>query len=102
MRSAEPPRSQEKWSFCRDGHRISVGMRPFALEIFCGSARLTKNLRQAGLDAYGADWRGGRLALESPAVLMFNLTLETDQRALRRLLQHPFLIFVHLAPPCGT
>ena len=98
----QPKQSDKEWTFSRDGFLLKASLRPFTLEVFCGSGRLTKQLRQVGLDSFGVDWRGGRLALETPAVLMLNLTLDSDQRALRQLIAHPFLVYLHLAPPCGT
>ena len=35
-------------------------------------------------------------------MLHFDLTSESEVRALRRLLRHPRLAYVHMAPPCGT
>ena len=76
--------------------------RPFCLEIFAGSGRLTASLRAAGLDAWGLDWKGGKLVPETPAMLMVNVLAEEDQKILACLLDHPNLQFVHMAPPCGT
>ena len=72
------------------------------MEVFCGSARLTKALRARGLDAWGVDWKGGRLQPESPAILMLDLRIPGNIRRLERLLDHPNLVWVHFAPPCGT
>ena len=90
------------WSFRRDGFFLEATDRPFALELFAGSGRLTKHLRDRGLDAWAIDWKDGRLAPETPAILMLNLTVEKDQRAVHHLLMHPRLTYVHMAPPCGT
>ena len=48
-----------KWAFRRDGFCLSTEInRPFVLEVFAGSGRLTRALRQRGLDAWAVDWRG--------------------------------------------
>ena len=90
------------WSFRRDGHLLVAGGRPFILEVFSGSARLTRSFRNAGLDAWGIDWKGGKLIPESPAIILLNLTVASDLAAFQRLLRHPDLIYVHFAPPSGT
>jgi hypothetical protein len=89
------------WSFQRDGHTLQPS-RPFCLEVCAGSCRLTASFRRFGLDAWGIDHKGGKLATESPAVLFIDLTLDSDAAALRKLLGHPMLVFVHFSPPCGT
>ena len=42
------------WCINMDGLTFKPG-RVFAMEIFCGSGRLTRHLRAAGLDAVGID-----------------------------------------------
>ena len=59
----------EQWTFSRDGFTIQENDRPFCVEIFGGSGRLTKALRAEGFDAWSADWKGSKLTLESPACL---------------------------------
>merc|ERR1712051_146773 len=89
-----PHSSSAEWSFRRDGHCIIPNDRPFAIEVFAGSARLTKALRSQGLDAWGVDWKGGKLMAETPAILMLNLTVAAGVQVFRRLLQHPRLVYV--------
>ena len=81
---------------------ITAGLRPFAVEVFCGSGRYTKALRSMGIDAWGIDWKGGRLSAETPALLHLNLTTDADTKTFKHLLRHPMLIYCHMAPPCGT
>ena len=92
---------KKRWNISMDGLTFKHG-RAFAVEVFCGSGRLTRHLRAAGLDAVGIDWKGCKLIQETPAVVRLNLALEADQRKLLALLEHPCLKFVFLAPPCGT
>ena len=75
---------------------------PFCIEIFAGSGRLTAALRNRGLDAFGIDWKGGKIQPETAALLHLDLTIASEVAKLMRLLDHPSLVYVHLAPPCGT
>ena len=56
-------------------------------------------MRELGLDAWGIDYKGGRLEPETPAFLMYDLTWEVDAKAAWRLLEHPALAYAHFAPP---
>ena len=99
---SEAPDPHSSWSFERDGHRIQPNGRPFMLEIFGGSARLTLHLREIGADSFAVDWKDGKLKAGTAAILMLNLNTSADQAALIRLSSRPSLVYVHLAPPCGT
>ena len=100
--AADDGSPSDTWSLRRDGHFLTVCDRPFVLEIFAGSARLTRHLRATGCDAWAVDWKGGRLEPETPAILFLNLLAADDQKVFARLLDHPGLKYVHFAPPCGT
>ena len=56
----------EGWSLSRDGFVLRPCGRPFMIEIFAGSGRLTRALRHRGFDAWAVDWRGRRLQSETP------------------------------------
>ena len=88
---------QDQWQLTKDGHQLTAGLRPFAVEMFCGSGRYTKSLRALGIDAWGIDWKGGRLTAETPAVLQLNLTTEADVKTFRHLLRAPYACIL----PCG-
>ena len=90
------------WSLSRNGFTLTPRLRPFIIEVFAGSGRLTRAFRSLGCDAWGIDWKGGRLARETPAFLTLDLTLESEQKFFDKLITHPLLAFVHFAPPCGT
>ena len=93
----------DKWSFQRDGFCLTADIdRPFVLEIFAGSGRLTRALRARGLDAWAVDWRGGRLQRETPAFFLMDATDPKEQKVIMKLLTHPLLLYVHFAPPGGT
>ena len=78
------------------------GPRAFCLEIFGGSCRLTRTMRSAGFNAWAVDYKQNKLQPESPAYLRLDLCLADHKRTFWRLLQHPRLLYVHFAPPCGT
>ena len=90
------------WEFRRQNLHLTVSGRPFCLEVFSGSGRLTAALRAAGLDAWGVDYRGARLQSETPALFELNLDDAADARAFQRLLQHPHLACVFFTPPTST
>ena len=92
---ATPGLRKTTWELKREGFHLTVNDRPFVIEIFAGSARLTRAFRSKGADAWAVDWRGGRLARECPAFLTLDLTLERDQQVLLRMLAHPNLVYVH-------
>ena len=73
----------------------------FAVEICCGSARLTAALGQAGFEAQGVDHAANK---HTPvgSVVVADLTLKAGVAALWEMLARQDLKFVHMAPPCGT
>ncbi len=75
--------------------------RPGAIEICCGHAGLTAALCAAGLDAVGVDWKGNRHQTCVP-VLQVDLTTKDGQQFVRELVEQTHVVYVHLAPPCGT
>ena len=89
----------DNWTVKRDGFTVRPLDRPFALEIFGGSGRLTRILRDNGLDAWAVDCKTGRLEKETPAFFILDLTTERDQKFCLKLLSHPMLAYVHFAPP---
>ena len=77
------------------------GKRTGAIEICCGYAGLTAALADAGLEAAGVDWKGNRHNPQVPIVTA-DLTTEKGQEFVRQLVQQEHVLYVHLAPPCGT
>ncbi|CAE7493821.1 unnamed protein product [Symbiodinium natans] len=72
-----------------------------ALEVFAGSARLTVALRAIGLqDSCGVDHRIPRHC-PCPMVKL-DLTRDFDVQLLHDMIDNPFCLYVHFAPPCGT
>ncbi|CAE7532349.1 unnamed protein product [Symbiodinium natans] len=72
-----------------------------ALEVFAGSARLTVALRAVGLqDSCGVDHRIPRHC-PCPMVKL-DLTRDFDVQLLHDMIDNPFCLYVHFAPPCGT
>ncbi len=81
--------------------KSKVTRRPGALEICCGHAGLTASLCDAGIDGVGVDWGRNRHQPCVP-ILNVNLTTEDGQRFVKELVSQDHLLYVHLAPPCGT
>jgi len=77
------------------------GKKIGAIEICCGHAGLTAALCDAGLDAIGIDWKRNRHTPEIP-ILTADLTSKEGQDFVRNLVQQEHVLYVHLAPPCGT
>ena len=70
------------------------------VEIFSGTGRLTASLRRFGFDSsFGVDCLSGKSV--APMIVLDLLT-EQGQKHLWEVLSEPHLVFVHLAPPCGT
>ena len=98
----------EGWSLSRDGFVLRPCGRPFMIEVFAGSGRLTRALRRRGFDAWAVDWRGGRLHPETPAILFLNLQA-TEVRPFRAALRHgvagsrdPGVLFEAWAPAAAV
>ncbi|CAE7385001.1 unnamed protein product, partial [Symbiodinium sp. KB8] len=71
-----------------------------ALEVFCGSGRLTASLKREGFDAFGVDHNVLKTA--SCSVLQLDLTQEDAASHLWSIVKDPAVQFIHFAPPCGT
>jgi len=97
-----PPPGSFDWPLAIRPITIRDLLRPFALEFFCGSAGLSRSLRDLGWDCYGVDWGGNRLMPQTPAVVKVDLSTPKGEETARKLITHPRLVFVHVAPPCGT
>ena len=84
--------------------RVTVrekGKRTGATEICGGYAGLTAALADAGLEAIGVDWKGNRHSPQVPIVTA-DLTTEKGQEFVRQLVKQEHVLYIHLAPPCGT
>ena len=74
---------------------------PVVFEVFCGTARVTRALRQNGWRcAHGIDHV--QKAEAQRHVLVADLTTSEGQGRLRFWMTCPYLVGVFLAPPCGT
>ena len=72
-----------------------------AMEVCCGSARLSEALLAEGFQVKPVDWHGNRHATKMPLVRL-DLCDKQDQAKLWRLLADDKVVYVHCAPPCGT
>lgn len=79
----------------------SRGSGPLAVEIFGSSCRVTRAFRQRGPNAVAVDSKHNR---SRPEAICLNIDLCTPQGAalLWRILQQGRVLFIMLAPPCGT
>jgi hypothetical protein len=77
------------------------GKRVGAIEICCGHAGLTAALCDSGLEAIGIDWKRNRHSPQVP-IITADLTTEEGQEFVRKLVQQDHVMYIHLAPPCGT
>eukprot|EP00973_Karenia_brevis_P088301 12244015-Karenia_brevis.AAC.1 len=75
--------------------------RPFSIEIFSGCGRLTAALKAVGLDAVAIDYARNKDA-KSGTFVSLDLLSDEGTTALFVLLDNPNLVYVHIAPPCGT
>lgn len=71
------------------------------LEVFGGSARLTKHFCKLGYDGNAIDWVRNASRPEGPSVLL-DLCSDTGRRLLTKLLTSGRVAYTHFAPPCGT
>ena len=74
---------------------------PVMIEVFAGSAGITRAARDAGLNAIAVDW--GRNKHETKAAsLHIDLSSEDGENMFFSLMQEKRPRAVHVAPPCGT
>ena len=75
--------------------------KPFLVDVFAGSARLSRASRSLGWDVVALDWKCNRHTPTVPIVLL-DLSSAEGQAALWAILQRPSVAHVHFGPPCGT
>ena len=73
----------------------------FALELFGGSARLTKCLMKHGLPSVAIDWKRNASKPEGPSILL-DLTTPEGQQVVISAVKSGRVKYIHAAPPCGT
>lgn len=73
--------------------------RPVAVEIFCGSARLSQALRFRDFVTIPFDKFSHK---DAGLVVRLDLTTDEDEQSFWQLLQTFLVEYIHLAPPCGT
>lgn len=71
------------------------------IECFGGSARLTRALSDIGFDATSIDWIRNKSRPVGSSILL-DLTSEYGRVILHKALRSGRVVYLHLAPPCGT
>ena len=77
------------------------GKPPIAIEVCCGAAGLSCELKKAGFSVKPIDWQGNRHQPQIP-YLRIDLCSEEGQQQIWKLLRCDNIAYVHCAPPCGT
>ena len=72
-----------------------------SLELFCGSAVLTAELKRLGFHAVGVDAPWNKDVPQGPYIKL-DLSQEGAVRVILKLISENRVKVVHLAPPCGT
>ena len=76
--------------------------KPGGLEIFCGCARMTKELQAAGFDAVGIDYSRNKDKPETKAYVELDLTKTWGMQEVMRLVKSKNVKITFMAPPCGS
>ena len=71
------------------------------LEVFCGSAKLSAELKKQGFHAVGIDWAGNKDTPMAQVVRM-DCTDPSSFHTILRIVKENNIAYVHFAPPCGT
>ena len=101
LRKPNPQQTEDikKWGTKQqflDSH--SVG----ALEVCCGCARMTKELRAAGFDAVGIDYNRNKDKPESKSYVELDLSKPWGLAEMYKLIKSKRVKLTFSAPPCGS
>jgi hypothetical protein len=73
----------------------------YTLELCAGSAGLTAQLRRYGFESTAVDHKHNRHKSLAP-VVQLDLSLDSSQVIIREVIRSGRLVYIHVAPPCGT
>ena len=73
-----------------------------AMEVFCGCARMAKELQEEGFDATAIDYKFNKDKPETKAYLELDLTTAWGVAELHRLIKKKKVKVIFGAPPCGS
>ena len=76
-------------------------VRPLALELCAGHAGYTAALYDHGFEAIGVDWQHNQHDSVIP-VMSVDLSSQTGQDLIMRIIDGGRVKYVHMGPPCGT
>ena len=75
--------------------------KPVIIEVFAGSAGITRAARDAGFNAIAVDWSKNKHESKATA-LNIDLSSEVGEKMLFSLLEEKKPKAIHVSPPCGT
>ena len=73
-----------------------------AVEVFCGCARMTKELQAVDFDAVGIDYKKNKDRPETKAYFELDLNLPWGVAELYKIIKEKNVKIVFSAPPCGS
>ena len=76
--------------------------KPGAIEVFCGCARMTKELQSVGFDAVGIDYRYNKDKPETKAYVELDLARPWGITELKKIIKDKKVKVAFIAPPCGS
>ena len=73
-----------------------------SVELMCGAAGVSAELRKGGVDAIGVDWVRNACSKPKAPVMQADCSEPNGQRLTLDLLENGNVEYTHAAPPCGT
>ena len=73
-----------------------------SVELMCGAAGVSAELRKGGIDAIGVDWVRNACSKPKAPVMQADCSDPNGQRLTLDLLENGNVEYAHAAPPCGT
>ena len=99
----DPPNPQQAEDLAKNGKAaVTHTEKPGSLELFCGCARMTKELAAAGFDAVGVDYNRNKDKPESKAYVELDLSKEWGLLEVLKLVKDKKVKITFMAPPCGS
>ena len=103
--SSLSPQQQEDLKHCGVKDKMTKERyenKPGAIEVFCGCARMTKELQSVGFDAVGIDYRYNKDKPETKAYVELDLARPWGITELKKIIKDKKVKVAFIAPPCGS